>query len=121
MDQAARAAIDKRQGRCHDRMLRSAETNPLREREPEDHPRLDIIGQALPRRAVDQRIQVGQPPQRFAGNGESQAMVGRGQVAHGSTGRIERAPLTKHGVKDLQRRPPRCETLLVGGLRPWHE
>jgi hypothetical protein len=46
-----------------------AETDLLGKRDPEDHPRLRIVGKPIARGAVDQRIEVWHPAKDLPGNG----------------------------------------------------
>ena len=81
MDQPPRSAIDQRQSGRDDRMVGRVQPDLLRKREPQHHARLLIVGQALARRAVDQRIEIGQPPQGLAGDRDRES---RGRRATGS-------------------------------------
>ena len=83
MNQPARAAVDQRQCGRNQGMIGSAETDLLREREAEDHARFRIVGQALARGAVDERVEIGQAPQRLAGDGTSESAVRGRKVARG--------------------------------------
>jgi hypothetical protein len=54
--QAPRPPVDERKRGRDDGVIRRAEADFLRKRETEDHARLRVVGQALTRRAVDQRV-----------------------------------------------------------------
>ena len=84
-------------------MIRRAEADLLREREPKDHPRLAVVGQALPRGAVDQRVEVGKTAQRFAGDGDRERH-GRAaaRLRIGAARSVERLSAPQHGVEHLQ-------------------
>ena len=60
-----------------------------------------VVGKPLPRCSVDQRIQVGQSPQRLSGDGDSKTLVGRLQPLGRLRCGIERLPTPQHGV-DLE-------------------
>ena len=61
--QSPRPAIHQRQGGRDQCMIRRAKADLLREREPQDHPSLAVVGQPLPRGAVDPRVEVGKTAQ----------------------------------------------------------
>ena len=71
-----------------------------------------IVGQALARRAVDQRVEVGQAAQRLAGDGDGERAVGRRQVARRPTQRLSSVwPAAQHRIEHLQRRSARAAGL----------
>ncbi len=114
MHQPPGTAIDQGQRGGDHRVVGRAEPDPLRQREADDHARLRIVGQALPRGAVDQRIEVGDPAQCLARYGDGEPVVGRCEVAGGGAGGIERPALAKHGIEHLQRGAARADAF--GGL-----
>jgi len=68
MDQFTWAPLDERERGGHERVLRGVERNLLRKRQAEHHPRLAVVRKAMARRAVDQRIQIGDAAKRLSGN-----------------------------------------------------
>jgi hypothetical protein len=106
--QPARAARDQRQRRRDRRMRRRSQPQRLRQRDPQHAPRLGIVGQRPIGRGVDQRIQIGQPPQHFGGDGERQRAIRRErQRPHGiALHRLQRQSLAQHRVHQRQRGPP---------------
>ena len=116
MHQPPRAAVDQRQRGRDQRMVRRAEPDLLRERQPQHHPRLAVVGQALARGAVDQRVEIGQPAQRLAGDRDGQRMIGRRQVADRPARRVERLAAAQHGIEHLQRRAARADA-----FNAWHK
>ncbi len=121
MHQPPGPAIDQRQRRRDQRMVRGPEANLLREGQPKNHPRLAIVGQSLAGRAVDQRVEIRQPAQRFAGDRHREPMVLRRQVADRAAGGVERLTAPQHRVEHLQRRTARTNTLVLGSFNAWHE
>jgi hypothetical protein len=76
VDQLTGTAVDQWQ-RCRDgRVRRRAQAERLNQRDTQHHPRLRVIGQALFRRPVDQRIKIGQAAQRFSRDGMYQCPIG---------------------------------------------
>ncbi len=115
MDQPARTAVDQRQRGRHDRMVGRAEPDLLRQREPQHHPRLGVVGQVEPGGGVDQHVEVGQAAQRFTDDRRRQRGVGRRQVARGMGGVVHRQSAAKHRIEHGQRGAAGGNT--VGGVR----
>jgi hypothetical protein len=83
-------------------MVRGTETDLLGQRKAEDGSRLAVVGQPLPGCAVDQRVEIGQAAQSFAGNGTCQCGVGRRQPAGSLGGIVHRLTASKYGIKHPQ-------------------
>ena len=107
MDQLARPALDQRQGGRDQRMVGGVEADLLRQREAQHHPRLGVVGQRQPRRAVDQRIDVGQAAQRLADDRARQRGIGGGQVARVLRGIVHRLATPQDRIEHLERRVAR--------------
>ena len=107
MHQTSRPAVHERQGRRDQRMLRSPEPRLLGERQSQHHARLAVVWEPLPRRAIDQRVEVRDPPQNLTGNRDGQGLVRRLQIPNGLRGRVERSPAPQDGIEHLQRGPAR--------------
>ena len=120
VDQPARAAVDQRQGGRDQRMVGRAEPDLLRQREPQHHPRLAVVGQALAGRAVDQRVEVGQAAQRLAGDRQRERLVGGRQACAAAAAASSVCPRrsTASSICSAAWRAPRPSTLGIG--RPTH-
>jgi len=103
VDEAPRASVDKRQCGRDDGVIRCSEPDLLGQREAHDHPRLAVVRQALAGRPIDQRVEVRDPPKRFARDRYCKGAVRAGKVANSSGGGVERQSAPKHGIEHLQR------------------
>jgi hypothetical protein len=83
MHEPSRPAVDERQRRRHEGMLRRSEANLLGKRNAEDHPCLAVDWEAMPCRTVDECIEVGQSPKHFTGDCYCQRLIGRLQALCG--------------------------------------
>ena len=113
--QSARPAIHQRQSGGDQRVVRGSEPDLLGEGEAQNHPRFAVVGQSLPGRAVDQCIEVGEPPQRLARDGDRERPVGRREVADRGGCGLEGLPAAKHRIEQLQRRAARSKP-----FNAWH-
>ena len=77
MDQPPRATVDQRQRRRDQRMVRCSETDFLRKGEPQHHPRLAVVREPLSSRAIDESIEIRQPPKRLPGNCKRKPVISR--------------------------------------------
>jgi len=107
VNQPPRAAIHQRQSGRDQGMLRSSKADLLGKRRPKDHSSLTVVGEPLPRCAVNQRVEVRHPPQDLSSNRDCQRLVGRLQITGALRGRIERPPAPQDGIEHLQRSPAR--------------
>jgi hypothetical protein len=81
MDQPARAAVDQRESGRHYRVIGRVQANFLRKRKSQHHSRLAVVGKPLPRRTVNQLVEIGKASQRFTDNSARKRCVGRGQFS----------------------------------------
>ena len=88
-------------------MGRGSEPKRLREHQPQHRARLGIGGQRLCGRAVDQRIEIVQPAQALAGDGDGKPAVLTGQPAHRPTRLLQRLAPPQHRIEQTQRRRSR--------------
>ena len=107
VDQLARPALDQRQGGRDQRVVGGAQPNLLRQRQAQHHSRLGVVGQRQPRRAVDQRVDVGQPAQRLADDRARQRGIGGGQVACVLRGIVHRLATPQDRIEHLECRDAR--------------
>jgi len=105
MRQAARTACQQRQAGGDHRVRRGVQSQRLRQHDPQHHPRLGVIGQALFGDAVDQRINVSQPAQRLARNRTGERAVGRGanRAERRALGDFQRLPPAQNRIKQTKR------------------
>ena len=116
MDQTLRPAIDQRQHRRDRRMGRCAERQRLHQRDPEREARLGVVGQALAGLRVDQRVEIGQPPQRLGRDRMCQAAVGTMYRARRCRQRrLQCLAPAQHRIEQPQRRAARGGTQRLGG------
>jgi hypothetical protein len=101
-------------------MVGRAETHLLRKREAQDQARLGIVRKALSGCAVDKRIQIGNPPQRLAGNGDRECMIRRRKLAFGGSGSVEGLAPPKNRIEHLERRPAGTQPVILWALNAWH-
>ena len=116
VDQPPRSAIDQRQGGGDQRMIGGAEPGLLGEREPENHPRLAVVRQTLPGRAVDQRVEVGESTQRFPRNRGCQRGIDGRQGLRNLGGCVHRVATPQDRVEDLKGGGTRGKA-----FRGWHQ
>ena len=106
MRQPPRAAGKQRQaGRDH-RVRRGLEPQPLRQHQPQHRARLGVVGDTLARRAVDQRVEIGEPAQRLVDDRERQCTVGGAvdTAQRSALGLFERLAAPQHRVQQFERR-----------------
>jgi hypothetical protein len=116
VDEAARPAVDERQRGRNDGVTGGFEQEQLREREAEHCPRFDVVRQRLGGRAVDQRVDVGHPAQRFRHDGDGKGAVGTGKPLCGGVHRdVERVAAAQNRVDQPQRGAARREAGRIGG------
>jgi hypothetical protein len=106
--------VDQRQCRGDQRMIGSTQPDLLGQRQTEDGARLGVVGQRQPRRTIDQCIDVGQPPQRFADDCSRQCPIGWRQIARVLGGIVHRLPFAQNGIEHLQRRKACRDTVRQG-------
>lgn len=101
-------------------MGRRVELQCLDERDPQRGAGLGIVGEALARGAVDQRVEVRQAPQRLGRDRMGEGTVLRlVEVARGGVERgFERQPLAQDRVEQTQRRAARRRAWRLGRSRP---
>ena len=101
---------------CQHRVRRGVQPQPLRQHHPQDHARLGIMRQRLLGRAVDQRVEIDQPAQDFAGNGPRQRLVLELADVAGRAveGDVERFALAKHCIEQAQRSAAGVDTGRLG-------
>jgi hypothetical protein len=102
MYQAPRAALDQGERRRYQRVVGGSEADLLRESQAQYHSGFAVVGQTLTRRAVDQDVQIGQPPQRFACDSETERMIGRRKIANCRASGVDRLAAPKYGVENLE-------------------
>ncbi len=111
-----RSAGEQRQARGDDRVRRGVEPQPLGQHHAQHRARLGVVRQALLRGAVDQRVEIDQPAQDFAGDGPGQRAVG--VIAHVPGRRaqrlVERLAAAQHGVEHFERGAARGKTGGIG-------
>jgi hypothetical protein len=104
--QPSRSPVNERQSSRDERVVGRAQADLLSEREAQNHPRLAVVGQPLPGRAVDQRIEIRHAAQHFPGNRECKPLIGWREAADPASG-IESLAASKDGIEDLKRRAAR--------------
>ena len=84
----------------------------MREHHPQHHAHLGVGGQIVFGGAVDQRVEIDQPAQHFAGDGagERPVLEAANVAGRGAEGDIERLAAPQHGIEQAQRGAARGET-----------
>ena len=87
-------------------MRRRAQRQRLDQRDAQCGPRLGVIGQGLPGRRIDQRVEIGEPAQRFGGDGVRQRPIVAALDPPGRRieRRFDRLPAPQHGIEHTHRR-----------------
>ena len=107
MDQAPRPTLDQRECGRDQRMVGNVQGQPLGERKPEHRPRLGVVRQWQPRRAVDQCVEFGQPPQGLPRDRERKRPILVGDPLRGP---VERLSAPKNGVEQPERGSARTQS-----------
>ena len=96
-------------------MRRRPQSQGLHERDAERKARFRIFWQSLPRRRVDQRIQIRKSPERFGGHGMREAAVSAFKPARrGGKRRLKRVSAAQNSIKQAQCSPTCRRTLGIG-------
>lgn len=118
MHQPAGTTIDQRKSGGDQRVIWDLQGDLLRQRKTQDHPRLGIVRKPLPRRTIDQLVEVGEAPQCLSRYSERQRLVVRDDFL----GRgIQRLAPPEHRIQEPKRGAPGAEAFhawLCGFQRP---
>jgi hypothetical protein len=106
VDELAGPAVHQREHGGDGGVGRRAERQRLDEGDPQREAGFRIVGKRLPGRAVDQRIDIEQPPKSFRSDGMGEAaIVGTFEIACGNVERsLKRQALSKHRIEQAQGR-----------------
>ena len=106
MHQPPGPSVDQRQRGGDQRMIRRSKADLLGKCHAQHGPRLGIVGQPLTGRAVDQRIEIRQAAERFAGDGAGQRRISWREFARNLRSIVHRLPAAEHGIENAQRSAP---------------